>query len=409
MVAAGELNEDEAEEWKALYITEVTDYLATQESIVFFDVGYGENDEERQLYMTHMDNWIRASTGYEEVCHQLDEGDVDTLFSTISDQTFVDLYGGHVWYSGFNCLDDGSGFGSQLFLDENCDTYAPSMSNYYPFPDGTQVAADNANEENQANVDYSNRVSSDMTPYMIQNADYFLQSVHYCEEVEGANEEQGGNQDEAGQDIEFCQNLLKVSVDVVTCNLYGEEGNENQQQQCECAEEDDAQDEAQDEAQDGAEEQDEGNMRRRNQECDCAQQADNGYQVNYDEIGDVEASCSSIRTALEIDPDTFNGVSAEYVVSSWSNAKDGHQPTSTQTSKNNKGWIIAIVVVAIVAVLAMIAFVSRRGKNKTETECSKIEPLVSSTNKPARKKKESIEIYFQGSKLPSSTVESSRC
>jgi hypothetical protein len=401
MLEAGELNEDEAEEWRSLYITEVTDYLATQESIVFFTVGYGENDEERQLYMTHLDNWIRASMGYEEVCHQLDEGDVETIFSTISDETFVNLYGSHVWYSGFNCLEDGSGFGSQLFLDGNCDTYAPTMSNYYPFPEGTQMAAaeDDANGGDQANVDYSNRVASDMTPYMIQNADYFLQSVHYCEEVEGANNEEGGDDNEARQDIEFCENLFEVSVDVVTCNLYGEEGNDNQEQNCECAEEEEA-------AEDEGDMEEEGGrkMRRRNEECECAQQADNGYQVNYDEIGDVQASCSSIRNVLQIDADTFNGVSAEYVVSLWNNVKDGHQPTSAQSGNRNKVWILGIVVVAIVAVLAMIAFVSRKGKNKTESECSKIEPLVNSSSRPARKKKESIEIYFQGSKHPSSNA-----
>jgi hypothetical protein len=391
MVEAGELNEDEAEEWRALYITEVTDYLATQESIVFFTVGYGQNDEDRHLYMTHLDNWVRASMGYEQVCHQLDEGDVDTIFSTISDETFVDLYGAHVWYSGFNCLQDGSGFSSQLFLDGNCDTYAPTMSNYYPFPDGTQMAA--AQDDAQGNVDYSNRVASDFTPYMIQNADYFLQNIHYCEEVEGGNN--------GGDDIQFCEKLFEVSVDVVTCSLYGEEGNENQQQQCDCADEEE---EAQDEG--DAEGEGERKQRRRNEECECDQQADNGYQINYDEIGDVEASCSSIRNVLQIDPDTFTSANAEYVVASWNNVKDGHQPTSTQSNQNKTAWIIALVVVGVVAVIAMIAFVSRRGKNKTEVEASKIEPLVSSANKPARKKKESIEIYFQGSKLPSSSATS---
>jgi hypothetical protein len=432
---------------------EVTEYLAFQESIVFFLVGYGENDEERELFMTTLENWIAASTGYDNVCHQLDENDVDTIFSTISDQTFVDTYAQHAWYSGFNCLEDGSGFGTQLFLNEECTTYAPTMSNYYPFPEGTVFEAaeeeegeegeegeEEAQQDQQANVDYSYRVSSDMTPYMLQNAEYFLQTTHYCEEREGEQEqgEEGENQQEAvAQDMEFCEKLFGVSVDVITCVAYGEEVDENQQQQeeeqqCECAEEEqaangeaegeeaDAQDgeaegegeeNADENANEGAEEgqnnEGERKKRRRNQECECAQQ-DSGYQIDYEEIGDVEASCSTVRNILQINPNTFTSADAEYVVSKWSNVKDGHQPSS-QSSSNKKGWIIALVVLAVVAVIAMIAFASGRGKKKTESESTRSEPLVSSSNKPARKKKESIEIYFQGSKRQATTAEGSQC
>ncbi|KAG7348983.1 hypothetical protein IV203_011580 [Nitzschia inconspicua] len=410
---------------------EITGYLATQESIVFFTVGYGDDDYERELYMTTLENWVRASTGYQDVCHKMDEDDVNTIFSTITDTTFAELYSEHAWYSGFNCLEDGYGFGSQLFLNEECTTYAPVMSNYYPFPEGTVIEAaaegDDAveeeeqqemeQEENANNVDYTYRVASDLTPYMIQNADYFLASIHYCERKEGA---EGQDQEGADQDIEFCENIFGVSVDVVTCNLYGEEVDQNQQQQqqqqqqCECAEEEEVEEEGEgnaDSAGEQAEEQgqqdEEGNevegnegqrkKRRRNQECQCA---DNGYQINYEQIGDVEASCATVRNILQIDQDSFNGMNAEYVVSTWNNVKDGHQPSSQ--SGNNNGWIIALVVVAAVVVVALIAFAGGRSRKKTESEASRAEPLVNSANKPPRKKKESIEIYFQGSKRETS-------
>ena len=136
--------------------------------------------------------------------------------------------------------------------------------------------------------------------------------------------------------------------------------------------------------------------RRRNQECNCAQQ-NNGYQINYDEIGDVEASCSTVRNLLQIDPNNFNGLNAEYVVSMWSNAKDGHQNESNSGIKT--GWIIAIAIAAVVAALALLYCICAGRKSKSAAGTSdKSEPLVTSANKPPRKKKESIEIYFQGSK-----------
>ncbi|KAG7374834.1 hypothetical protein IV203_013929 [Nitzschia inconspicua] len=415
---------------------EVTGYLATQESIVFFTVGYGDDDYERELYMTTLENWVRASTGYQDVCHKMDEDDVNTIFSTITDTTFAELYAEHAWYSGFNCLENGYGFGSQLFLNEECTTYAPVMSNYYPFPEGTvieaaaegdDVAEEEEQDENANNVDYTYRVASDLTPYMIQNADYFLENTHYCERKEGGEgEEQEEDQEAAMQDIEFCENIFGVSVDVVTCNLYGEEGDENrqqeqqQEQQCECEEEEQAEGEVEGNADEAGEQGEgenregegqeggEGNegerkKRRRTEQCQCA---DNGYQINYEQIGDVEASCATVRNILQIDPDSFNGMNAEYVVSLWNNVKDGHQPSSTSSSNN--GWIIALVVVAAVVVVALIAFAGGRSRKKTESEASRAEPLVNSANKPPRKKKESIEIYFQGSKRESGADSGSR-
>jgi hypothetical protein len=430
MVEAGEIDENQAAEMKAMYVTEVTNYLNTQESIVFFTVGYGQNDEERELYMTTLENWIRASMGYEDICHQLDEGDVETIFSTVTDETFAELYSGHAWYSGFNCLDNGTGFGTQLFLDETCNTYAPTMSNYYPFPKGSEnLGAGNQQEEEQAgeeeqenaNVDYTYRVASDLTPYMIQNADYFLQNVHYCEEVQGQEQEGQGNEENqqmAQQAREFCDNLFGVSVDVVTCAAYGEdEAREQEQQECNCEEEAaDEQAEAGDENAEGevdqggenqenaqeneGQEENEGarrKKRRRNQECNCAQQNNNGYQINYDAIGDVEASCSTVRNLLNIDPNNFNGLNAEYVVSMWSNAKDGHQNESGSGIKT--GWIVAIVIAAVVAMCGLLYCACAGRKMKSAAgRGDKSEPLVSSSNKPPRKKKESIEIYFQGSK-----------
>ncbi|KAL3911814.1 MAG: hypothetical protein SGARI_001464 [Bacillariaceae sp.] len=428
MVEAGEIDEDEAAEMKAMYVTEVSDYVKTQESIVFFTVAYSQNDEYRELYMTTLENWISASMGYEDICHQLDEDDVDTIFSTVTDETFADMYSGHSWYSGFNCLEDGSGFGTQLFLDETCNTYAPTMETYYPFPEGSNMGAGNQQEEDgeeeqeNANVDYTYRVASDLTPYMIQNADYFLGNVHYCEEVEGQEEEEGEEgEDEMMDSKEFCENLFEISVNTVTCAAYGEEAKEDEeeeQQECNCDEQEAEEQEEQDQAE-GDEEQEEGDeqdeaegeeeqgeeeeqggerrKRRRIQECNCDQQ-DNGYQINYDEIGDVEQSCSTVRNLLNIDPNNFSGANAEYVVSMWSNARDGQQ--SDGSNGLRRGWIIAISIVAAVAVCALLWCMCCAGKKKKSAAGSgdKNEPLVSSANKPPRKKKESIEIYFQGSK-----------
>ena len=243
MLEAGEIDEDQAAEMKAAYVTEITSYLNTQESIVFFTVGYTSYDEERELYMTTLENWISASMGYEDICHQLDEDDVGTIFSTVTDPTFAELYSGHAWYSGLNCLEDSTGFGTQLFLYQTCNTYVPTMSNYYPFPEGSEnLGAGNQQQEEQegeeqndenANVDYTYRVASDLTPYMIQNADYFLQNVHYCEEVEGQEQQEGEEEDQqmAEQAREFCENLFEISVNAVSCAAYGEDEAKEQEQQ----------------------------------------------------------------------------------------------------------------------------------------------------------------------------------
>jgi len=435
MVEAGEIDEEEAAELKNIYITEVTSYLATQESVVFFTLGYGQNDENRQLFMTPLDKWISASMGYDEVCHQLDENDVATIFSAVQDGDFVSMYSQHVWYSGFNCMEDGSGFESQLFLDETCTTYSPVMSYYYPFADGQQVqqqqeeaeAEEGEAEEEEENadaeaqgVDYSNRVASDLTPYMMQNADYFLQNPQYCEEGEGENNEEG-NEEEMNNN-QLCQNLFETSVDVVTCQMYGEEG-EARQEECECqaegegegegeaeeaeegegeGEEDNQEEEDRDE-EEGEEGQEENNQdrkkRRRNAECECAQDMTGDYQLSYDVVGDVQNSCSSIQRALQVDPDTFSDIDVEMIVSKWRNGKDGQQPSSG--SNNAKWWILGAVLVALVATVAFIAVRRNRAAGDSKTE-----PLVSTANKPSRinkkKKKESIEIYFQESRTTSS-------
>jgi hypothetical protein len=323
------------------------------------------------------------------------------------------MYSGYGWYFGFNCNNYGTGFESELFLDDSCTIYSPRMKNYYPI---------------NGNV----RVGSDMTSYMMQNADYFLQNPQYCEGE--------------GVDGKFCENVLGGSVDVITCARYGQEPEEgwegqyenaaNQQQACDCAaqdeeaadegaqqeqaqqedveaedeqaQEEEPQDEqAEEEAQNGGERK----MIRRlenveaaeeEQGCECA---DNGkyYQLDSVNAGDVEGSCADIRAVLAVSYDMTNA-QATSTVSSWHNVKNGGQP-STQGSGFNMYWIIGIVLAAVACIAA---FVVLRKRNLKKAD-SKKEPLVSSSNKPARvtkpkMKKESIEIYFQGSKNESSVA-----
>jgi len=132
MVENGEIDEDEAAEIEKAYVTEMTSKLNTQESIVFFTFGNGANDEDRELYMININDWVTASYGYDKICHAIDQDDVDKVFSKIS--TFsvssVQKYSDHTWYAGFNCKADGTGLKTQLFLDDTCTTFSPTLNEY---------------------------------------------------------------------------------------------------------------------------------------------------------------------------------------------------------------------------------------------------------------------------------------
>eukprot|EP00536_Pseudo-nitzschia_multiseries_P002786 jgi/Psemu1/184328/e_gw1.38.21.1 len=191
MVQNGEINEDEATEIENTYITEMTSKLNTQESVVFFTYGNGRNDENQELYMVSIDDWITASYGYDQVCHAIDQDDVDYIFSKIPSFSSVKKYSEHKWYSGFNCNSDGSGLKTHLFLDNNCKTFSPTINEYYPFKSTTN--------ENRANQDYSTRVSSDLTRYMTQNVNNVIENSQYCEESK------------------FCEKVFENSVEATTC------------------------------------------------------------------------------------------------------------------------------------------------------------------------------------------------
>jgi hypothetical protein len=313
------------------------------------------------------------------------------------------MYSGDAWFAGFNCKQDGSGFESQLFLDNSCTVYAPTMSNYYPFSSAVQsdaaeeegqeevaegeeedaAVAEDAEAEQSDVVDYTYRVASDNTPYMIQNADYFTSNPQYCEGEQGQEGQQAGQQAD-----QFCQKLFDVSVDAVTCLGYGEEVREEAAQQeeepCEC--------EGQVEGEEGAE-----------PNCDCAEQSASDYQIRYEDVGDVANSCSSLQRAFQFSNST-SYADAEYIVSKWRNVEDGHQP-STTSSSSGKWWIIGVVLAAVVALALCFTCRRKNLKKKPLIDTNdKREPLVSSAKKPSRvssgkskMKKESIEIYFQGS------------
>ena len=190
MLANGEIDEDEAAELKTKYITEMTSSLNTQESVVFFTKGNNDDDdddEDREVFMVGINDWIASSSGYDQTCNAIDEDDVDTIFSKIPSvmNSQVGEYSDHVWYSGFNCKADGSGFKPQLFLDETCTTFSPSMNHYYPFRKATET--------------YSTEVASDQTKYMIEGANNSIYNSQNCNESN------------------FCDNVLEKSVELATC------------------------------------------------------------------------------------------------------------------------------------------------------------------------------------------------
>lgn len=187
MLANGEIDEDEAEQLKKKYVTEMNKNLNTQESVVFFTFGNGANDEDRELYMISINDWIAASSGYDQTCNALDEDDVEMVFSNVPSvlQSSVTEYSNHIWYSGFNCKADGTGFKPQLFLDDTCNTFSPTLNQYYPF--------------RKAGENYSTQVDSDVTKYMIQSANGSLQNSQSC------------------KDSEFCDDVFEKSIQLATC------------------------------------------------------------------------------------------------------------------------------------------------------------------------------------------------
>jgi len=191
MVQNGEIDDDEAAKIEKAFITEMTSKLNTQESVVFFTYGNGANDEDQGVYMININDWITASYGYDQICHGIDQDDVDYIFSKIPSFSSAKKYFEHAWYAGFNCNADGTGFKAQLFLDNTCNTFSPALNEYYPFK--------SANNENRAAQDYSTRVASDLTKYMVQNVNNVIGNPQYCE------------------DSEFCDNVFESSVEVVTC------------------------------------------------------------------------------------------------------------------------------------------------------------------------------------------------
>ena len=187
MVENGEIDEDEATELKQTSITEMTANLNTQESVVFFTYGNGPNDEDRAVYMIGINDWIAASSGYDQTCNALDQDDVTTVFSKVGQKQSVAEYSDHVWYSGFNCKADGTGFKPQLFLDETCTTFSPTLNQYYPFRKATESTG------------YLTEVSSDLTQYMTEDANDSIANAQYCE------------------DSEFCEKVFDKSVELATC------------------------------------------------------------------------------------------------------------------------------------------------------------------------------------------------
>ena len=196
MLENGEIDEDEAAELESKYITEMTSDLNTQESVVFFTYGNGEDDEDREVFMIGISDWIAASSGYGETCNVLDEDDVGKIFSKIPSifRAPAEAYSDNLWYSGFNCKADGTGFKSHLFLDESCTTFSRTLNQYYPF--------------RKSNEDYSTEVASDLTKYMIQDASNSVNYAQYCE------------------DSDFCGNVFENSVGLATCEVEEEDEEE---------------------------------------------------------------------------------------------------------------------------------------------------------------------------------------
>jgi hypothetical protein len=354
MLEYGEISDDEVEQIENSYVTKMTSNFNTQESIVFFTLGNGQNDEDRELYMININDWITASYGYNKICNAIDQNDVSTVFSTIPNfaSASIKQYSNHAWYAGFNCKADGTGFKPQLFLDDTCTTFSPTLNEYYPFKSSSSTT--NANQNAQ---DYSTQVASDLTRYMVQKINNVIENSQYCDESE------------------FCDNVLETSVDLVTCLKNGEEANDDDEadddENCDCN--DDGEDE----------------------DCDCRrrlrttrqQRNLDSYQLSYDEASNVQDACTSIQTAMSLDQYEYTDLEAEERISLWSNIKNGGQQADRSSSSgvNNAYWLyigglLVAGCIAIFLVLRMKNFEMQRfGKSCLDSDDNpKNEPLCGS-------------------------------
>jgi len=322
MIENGEINDDETAQIENGYVTKMTSKLNTQESIVYFTLGNGQNDDDRELYMININDWIASSYGYDKICTQIDQNDVDMVFSIIPSfsSSSIKQYSEHAWYAGFNCKADGSGFKTQLFLDDTCTTFSPTLNEYYPFKSSTN--------ENRANQDYSTQVASDLTKYMIQKINNIIENSQYCDESE------------------FCDDVLENSVDLVTCLKNGEEA-------------------------------DDGDRRRRRKLA--------SYQLSYDEASNVKDACQSIQAALSIDQYEYTDVEAEEVVLLWSNVKNGGQESDRASGSGlfSTYWyyLTGLLVVGCV-ITCLILRTKKFGKNREKSSLDsndnpKSQPFIS--------------------------------
>ncbi|OEU07615.1 hypothetical protein FRACYDRAFT_251038 [Fragilariopsis cylindrus CCMP1102] len=365
MLENGDINDDEVEQIQNSYVTKITSNFNTQESIVFFTLGNGPNDEDRELYMININDWITASYGYNKICNAIDQNDVSTVFSTIPNfaSASIKQYSDHAWYAGFNCKADGTGFKTQLFLDDTCTTFSPTLNDYYPFTSSSTSATNaNANQQNAAQ-DYSTQVASDLTRYMVQKINNIIANSQYCDESE------------------FCDNVLDTSVDLVTCLKNGEEANDDDDgaaaddENCNCNE-------------DGEEE-----------DCDCrrrlrtTRQQRNlySYQLSYDEASNVQDACPSIQTAMSLDEQyEYTDLEAEERISLWSNIKNGDQEADRSSSSsavlNSTYWLYigGLLVAGCIAILLVLSRMKKFEMQKFGKSCldaddnPKNEPLCGS-------------------------------
>jgi hypothetical protein len=360
MLENGDINDDEVEQIENSYVTKMTSNFNTQESIVFFTLGNSQNDEDRELYMISINDWITASYGYNKICNAIDQNDVNTVFSTIPNfaSSSIKQYSNHAWYAGFNCKADGTGFKTQLFLDDTCTTFSPTLNKYYPFKSSNANA--NANQNAQ---DYSTQVASDLTKYMVQKINHIIATSQYCDESE------------------FCDNVLETSVDLVTCLKDGEDeanDDDDDDDDCDCNDDEDN-------------EEDEDN-----EDCDCRrrlrtttrqQRNLDSYQLSYDEASNVQDACTSIQTALSIDQYEYTDVEAEERISLWSNIKNGGQEADRSSSSGiyNAYWLylgglLAAGCIATFLILRMKKFEMKKfGKSCLDSDDnSKNQPLCGS-------------------------------
>ena len=352
MLENGEIDEDEAAELENSYVTEMTSDLNTQESIVFFTYGYGDEDENRDVYMTGINDWIAASSGYDETCNALDEDDVEQIFSKVPSflGSSVEAYSDHSWYSGFNCKADGTGFKPQMFLDESCTTSSRTMNQYYPFRKATES--------------YSMQVESDLTKYMISDASDSISYSQYCDESE------------------FCNKVMEKSVALLTCEAGEAEANNE---------------EAEEEGQDDEKQEDQGDGQQEGQQEGQQQGQGEGqrrkltsYQLEYDMASKIGDACPSIQTAFSIDQEyDFSVDDLEELITYWSNTKNGGQDSDRRSlvPGANAAWVITVSLLAILCIGSSLV-VSRNkcqppqilkrtsSMDTDDTADSKKEPLV---------------------------------